>query len=990
MTINVSQMAPDPSAQQGAGDNVPPEAAPGSTQSPLGWADEPMTNPAATSWAPAAGGPSLADNERAYQEAIRLSLQDAKKTPSALKPDVPDDLVFSLNNQLDVLDDQDGDTVIFIGAPPQMPEQSDKEYEYVRAHFERVHVVKSTTLKLMGKHSKFTADDLFGPKSVRVERKLRKLGVLTALERKKGRKFKYHIDLRPADEDEEAIVLLTELTCTKGVLTWHQAAKEYAVSPHLVLGHDSYGVPSLSTDPNDTSTENEKVSGAKDAETQDKDADRPASPVLAPEYSPVRHRAAIERVLHAICGNDPKLDSAPKVWTYFGVAKYLGCAQHERVSGWITAWIYDERNVNFIQSNPEVAYRIGMGIRSPILVQDAFSILVGEKALINVYGEHDPKILSPLVKSVQGRKLELLDDDERNRIDHAAAAFVIRIRGFVNYICKDMGWLRKSRYFAILDDAVGKTPEDVALLDSTKLLVKEYIRSRIYYVLCQDQPVFPELKGHHASSASAVRPVKGMPSNVVYNPLQPPIKWFTKTLWIALQRTDLGVGFENTNNVGTTGAKANVRRLDAFRKLYRINPEDGIRTISREDVLDRVKEVNRVLRRGTPHAQMPARPYNVPGSFDDHPSDQTSGLPSFDRSTEVWDDWSTASPMPHNKWNNYDPSTTPPHHWRPHPGMVNMADITPINPTNLLHQLTDEFAAMCSGILYPTHLFHETGLLPTGLFDNLVCLDTNEFRYLPLWMPEGLDDGTGGVFDECPVPNMDDPDIDSGSNSELAIKTSLYNKGRKQDKGKGRSGYHTNSEDSFSDIASQAISTVGKASKVATDGTETVKSLSTTSTASVGVGGAGPSNTTNVTTAPNHHTYWHSGRTVSHDNVNRPTLSDSDGGAADSDSHSSDSDTQHGVSLLASSSYDLIDFGDAPTATTTTAAASTAAIAATASITTAMATTSLNDQQAQNDGHNDNDDEDKDHDFGNEDNNEGFDENEDYDNDDGTEGGDKA
>ncbi|KAL2438316.1 hypothetical protein ABEF95_006589 [Exophiala dermatitidis] len=644
----------DPSAQRGAGDNVFSEAAPGSTQSPLGWADEPMTNPAATSWAPAATGPSLSDNERAYQEAIRLSLQDTKtEAPSALKADVPDDLVFSLNNQFDVLDDPDGDTVLFVGAPPQMPEQSDKEYEYVKAHFERVHVVRSTTLKLTGKYSKFTADDLLGPKSARVERKLRKLGVLTALEEKKGRKFKYHIDLRPADEGEEAIVLLTELTCTKGVLTWHQAAKKYAVSPCLVLGIDSYGMPSLQADAHGTSTKDEKVSSGKDAETQDKDADPPAPPVLAPEYSPIRHRAAIERVLHAIHRDDPKLDSAPKVWTYFGVAKYLGCAHHERVSGWITAWIYDERNVNFIQNNPEVAYRIGMGIKSSILVQDAFSILVGERALINVYGEHHPKILSPLVKSVQGRKLELLDDDERNRIDHAAAAFVTRIRATIKYICKDMGWLRKSRYFAILDDAVGKTPEDVALLVSTKLLVKEYIRSRIYYVLCQDQPVFPELKSH-ASSTSAVRPVKGMPSNVVYNSLQQPIKWFTKTLWIALQRTDLGVGFENTNNVGTTGSKANVRRLDAFRKLYRTNPEDGIRTISREDVLDRLKEVNRVLRRGTPHAQMPARPFNVPGSFDYHHPETTAQSSSggdgadikFNRSTEVWDDWSNASPLP--------------------------------------------------------------------------------------------------------------------------------------------------------------------------------------------------------------------------------------------------------------------------------------------------------------------------------------------------------
>ncbi|KAL2438315.1 hypothetical protein ABEF95_006576 [Exophiala dermatitidis] len=327
-----------------------------------------------------------------------------------------------------------------------------------------------------------------------------------------------------------------------------------------------------------------------------------------------------------------------------------------------------------------------------------------------------------------------------------------------------------------------------------------------------------------------------------------------------------------------------------------------------------------------------------------------------------------------------------------------MADITPINPTNLLHQLTDEFSAICSAILYPTHLFHETGLLPTGLFDNLVCLDTNEFRYLPLWMPEGLDDGTGGVFDECPVPNMDD----SSESFEPAIKTSLENQDTGKGKARRRGDTNTNtiSEDSFSDIASQAISTVGKASKVATDGTETVKSLSTT--ASVSVGGAGPANTENGTTAtataPNHHTLWHSGSTQWGGLTRLHHGSDSDGAGAgagaDTDSDSSDSDTQLGVSLnevLDSSPYDLVDPGDAPSAAAS--AATTAIAATTAGITAAMATTSLNYQHANNDDGHDNHDED--YDFGDDDNDEGFDEIKDYDDDDddddnGTEGEDEA
>lgn len=36
---------------------------------------------------------------------------------------------------------------------------------------------------------------------------------------------------------------------------------------------------------------------------------------ILPEYTPLRHRSAIERVIQAIENGDPKLDSAPKMWT---------------------------------------------------------------------------------------------------------------------------------------------------------------------------------------------------------------------------------------------------------------------------------------------------------------------------------------------------------------------------------------------------------------------------------------------------------------------------------------------------------------------------------------------------------------------------------------------------------------------------------------------------------------------------------------------------
>ncbi len=101
-------------------------------------------------------------------------------------------------------------------------------------------------------------------------------------------------------------------------------------------------------------------------------------------------------------------------------------------------------------------------------------------------------------------------------------------------------------------------------------------------------------------------------------------------------------------------------------------------------------------------------------------------------------------------------------------------------------------------------------MLPTNLIDTLMCLNDDEWKYLPLWAG-GNDDGTGGVFDEVDVPNLEAGGF----------------RGGKRGIGHVRNGASSSaSGSSFDDIASEAISTVGKASKAATDGTQTVQSIS--------------------------------------------------------------------------------------------------------------------------------------------------------------------
>jgi hypothetical protein len=142
-----------------------------------------------------------------------------------------------------------------------------------------------------------------------------------------------------------------------------------------------------------------------------------------------------------------------------------------------------------------------------------------------------------------------------------------------------------------------------------------------------------------------------------------------------------------------------------------------------------------------------------------------------------------------------------------------------LDTLRMLTELSKELESICSDMLHPAHLFHQTGLLPTNLYDNLLCLDAHEFRFLPLWAPDGNDDGTGGVFNDT-IPDAD---------PESAKYEAVGGAGRRLQT-RGQAPPSAGDDSSVEDLASQAISTVGKASKVATDGrTDTVQSISTMS-----------------------------------------------------------------------------------------------------------------------------------------------------------------
>ena len=932
--------------------------------------------------------------------------------------DTQNDLVIlRLGVEVDHMRFPDADTMVLIDPPPRLKDQSSSSYAEIVEHYSKYHFVHSQKLFDIGstKFEKLLSVD----KQTRQQRTLRKV-----LPYGKPVGIKYILDLRPPNEDEEAILFVTELSCTSGILKWHKAGHCFGVSPLLINGQDDIeyvgyveDTSSKLQDPfqggtaqalnspvivDGTKETQEPTKPAKskkpppalprilnwdgnlpkpppiqvNEDQEDTGAIQPTSPKKSPvdgpstiserdqrpppphehEYSPLRHRSAIERLLSAIEHEDPRLDSAPKVWNYFAVAKHFECATHERINGWITKWLYAYPNSNFIQCNPEVCYRIGLGINSYDLTKDAFSILVGEQALMRVRN-HGRATSST---SVHGRKRENLDDDEQNRVTHAADQLVARIQATF----QDLLAVRP-HFFAAndqYDELLKFTPDnehEELVKHHLMQNLRGYVRMRILAVLYRASlhyvPYDTVLSSHLESKTEAYeRYISGCSSfKETYFNLAGEERIFTRTFWMMLNAEffteDLAPDFagevanrcwsllstfsqgleplpmvsksdleESVNSYNRMLIEINTRTSDAFsressREFTREN-EDNVQamqnlsvsspkrphfnipeTAASSDISKRRKlapepegqlyatnpdfqpEVEqttsssprikgeKTLRRtdfdsmkGTALPVRTRATRDVPGGSE-HFNAEDRRVPEEEENNDDADIWypfpdrpsspsstraninvpaSAAIGEASDQTNDnpfltaYSPVITKPHispssfgaFSRPTSTFHTRPEWTPaFRLYDFLQGVSTVISNITVLITNPPHLWHLSDRLPTQLIDTLMCLDEEEWKYLPLWAG-GNDDGTGGVFDETNVPNLEaggfsapGPSIHTGQTPA----TSMVD---------GSDGVSITSED-FSDIGSEARSTVGKASAKATEGTVTdtsVRSINST------------------------------------------------------------------------------------------------------------------------------------------------------------------
>lgn len=396
--------------------------------------------------------------------------------------------VMAMGNPLDLpwVDDDDGDTWVFIDPSAKQPEQTDLMYHAYVQRYEKPLSIRSATLTKL--QSSFFNERLGSSFQYRT---IRRRGLKNRL----PPQIKYVLDLTPPTEGDEAAWLMSELCCVEGVRSWSQAGARWKVSKTLVGGHDEFTSPTA-------------------------EAGNTSQP---PEVSPVRHRACIERVLNAIRGIDPMLDSAVKVYTTYAVARFFDITESP-LTDYIVRWLRAPPNSLFIEALPEIALKIGDGLQCSELVRDSFAILVGEEALEILKDDPTPG------HSLYGRKRNDVPESYKTRIEYASKSFLGRVmQSFDTLTEYDMSWMETLPEFRkLLDNKYRNLDRPV---NEMKTALKAFVRGNIWNILYTP---LQWMSGVSLGSEGGNALYPHVARHQFWNSLSVTQRTMTPTLWVAL------------------------------------------------------------------------------------------------------------------------------------------------------------------------------------------------------------------------------------------------------------------------------------------------------------------------------------------------------------------------------------------------------------------------------------------------------------------------
>lgn len=318
--------------------------------------------------------------------------------------------------------------------------------------------------------------------------------------------IKHVLDLTPPILEDDAIITMTEVSCPRGIRTWASTKNKWELPGQCVGGDDECEIvdgifsPVVISGPpidhiedeghsNDVSgaLENEEGEGRQDSQEVEPSIQVHKRLGLPVEYSAKRHREGIEMTLNVLEGLNITLDTPCKLWTFFAVAKLFDVATVPAVGDLISSWFYMSRNTRFIEIHPEITYRVACGIKSYSLCRYAFVVLVGDEALLYLIRCGGLTPMKPWKDSfTQSRISDYLDDTEVQRIEYASKSFADDLVGYFLHLAgTDMPWLEETGEVQKLVRHFEDYPVDRYMVLALKKLLRDYVRYMIYVVLCE-------------------------------------------------------------------------------------------------------------------------------------------------------------------------------------------------------------------------------------------------------------------------------------------------------------------------------------------------------------------------------------------------------------------------------------------------------------------------------------------------------------------------
>ncbi|KAI9801794.1 MAG: hypothetical protein M1825_003167 [Sarcosagium campestre] len=762
----------------------------------------------------------------------------ADETPNANLPPTKnpvaelDDRIEELQRKIDLslpkLNFADGDTLIFID-PPSRVEVGDPSYVRFKAPL-RIH-----SERLLATQSKVFKDLLSPTRQYRLTRRRNCWPLPPGI--------KFVLDLTPPEEGDDAVELTSNLCCPMGVRKWYKSSTRFRVAEALVCGVEPEERPesrrqSVSGSFDQVANVECDVCKAKSATYNTVDLSNGLEPTtvkslsgccsasgcknrrmpeLCLEYSALRHRSGIERVLHAIEGLDPQIDSAPKMWTVFCVAKYFDATN--AVVDWLIRWIYASANTVFVEILPEATAKLAEGLQNYDLYRDSFRILVGEEALASM-NRRRQKAKDNL--TVFGRSRDDVDETLQTRIEYASHALADRIKSrFDAMVSEACPWVDDRPEFIKLTRLRSKmevrakegsadASKDLKTVQSFIDAFRHFVRGLLY---AQALPVSDAAKHlpipdpeYHFSDGLFPPFAHGAR---VYPYLTPDERLLTRMFWSRLKSQPLINCLINYDP-----PPSNVRPSMLGERTY--PSAFGVKSIKMTTLTELAREVNVAINiRGDDYHVEPSITidHNEPliGAAHQRRSSGENDLPIHD----LWDIFPFESEPPgamssstggqeqqgsqaeflkqtansgssNAQILSQDPVLAPTRAAEVTSASIPAGIKDPTSSgsrrlfklTTLLQQVQFYISAVCSETLARGVSFETGKMFETPLNETLTCLGPDEFKYLPLWAG-GNDDGTGGVFgpsipDAVAGPSGPGPKLRTGLYSTTAPSSSDY------------------------------------------------------------------------------------------------------------------------------------------------------------------------------------------------------------------------